>query len=92
MGDQQKNTALNGQECPQKGQAEKDSRRISPSVLRIMVVFYILWIIKELVLGIFKREADKASPWLLGIAAGVLFIGAAGLLYLEWRDKKKRER
>ncbi len=92
MGDLQKNGTPDGQASLPEEQTEKGSRRISPSVLRIMVVFYILWVVKELVLGILKKEADKASLWFLGIAAGVLLIGVVGLLHFEWRDRKERKR
>ena len=44
MGDLQKNGTPDGQASLPEEQTEKGSRRISPSVLRIMVVFYILWV------------------------------------------------
>ncbi len=59
MGDLQKNGTPDGQASLPKEQTEKGSRRISPSVLRIMVVFYILWVVKELVLGILKKKQTR---------------------------------
>lgn len=64
---------------------EKKKRGIPPLTLKIMVSAYLLWVIQELIIGIFKGEMEGKTAVLFGVISVVLLIATVGLFFPEIR-------